>query len=119
MDLIEVSTGLKKSQDKRMVASKEKCGKKHQDTSEIGETIAKRASVFNSIRMVINMKVCGLWTKNMGKVPTGETNQVNLEENILVIGSKTKSMVEEHSSLKTATDMMVIGSMVCHKVRVE
>lgn len=77
MDLIEVCTGLRKSQNKRMVVSKEKCGKKLQDISETGETTVKKDLVFNSIRMVINMKECGQWTKNMVKALIGEMSQAS------------------------------------------
>jgi len=38
----------------------------------IGETTVKKDSVFNSTKMEINMKECGLWIKNMDKVLTGE-----------------------------------------------
>jgi hypothetical protein len=119
MVLIEVFTGLKRSQSKKMAVLKEKCGKKLQDILVIGEITAKRVSVFNSIKMEINMKACGQWIKNMVRVLTGEMKLESLEGNIQEIGSKIKSTVVEPSSLRIVIDMMVIGLMVCHRVKVE
>jgi len=119
MDHIEVYTGSKRSQSKKMVQFKEKCGLSLQDILVTGETTAKKDSVFNSIRMEISTKVCGQWIRNMVKVPTGEMKIASLEENIPEIGSKIRSMVEELSSSKTLIGTMDIGSMVCHKEKVE
>ena len=113
------STGLRKRQDKKMELLKEKCGKKARDTSETGETIAKKDLVFNSILMEINMKECGPWIKSMDKELTGEMKAVSYEENILVIGSKIKNMEEVLSFLKIATVMTVIGLTECPKEKVE
>lgn len=63
------------------------------------------------------MKVCGQWIKNMDRAPIGDKKIQNSEENTQVIGSKTRSMVEEPFSLKMVIDTMVIGSMVCLKVK--
>ena len=73
MDLTEVFIGLKRSQNKKMGQLKEKCGLSHQGTLEIGETTAKKASVFSSIKMETSTKVCEQRTKNTVKAPTGET----------------------------------------------
>jgi len=119
MDLIEVFTGLKRSQNKKMDQLKEKCGLNHLDILVTGETIARKDSVFNSTRMEISMKECGLWIKNMVKALTGETKIASLEENTQVTGLKIRSMEEAPSSSKIAIDTMDIGSMVCHKEKEE
>ena len=92
-----------------MEVSKEKCGRAHQDISAIGETIAKKDSVFNSTRTETNMKVCGPWIKNMVKALTGEMMEESSEENTQEIGLKTKSMEEELSTSKIVTGTMDIG----------
>jgi hypothetical protein len=117
--LIDLSTGLRKSQNRRMELLKEKCGKAHPDILEIGEITAKKDSVSNSTLKEINTKVCGQWIKNMAKEHTGDMNMASLEENIPVIGSKIRSTEEVHSSLRTVIVMMDIGSMACHKVKEE
>jgi len=119
MDLIEVYTGSKRSQDKKMDLLKVKFGPNHQGILVTGEITARKDSVYNSIRTVISMKECGQWTRNMVKVLTGEMKIANLEENIPEIGSKIKSMVEVPSSLRIVIDTMVTGSTVCHKEREE
>tara|TARA_B110000285_G_scaffold219901_1_gene271029 strand:+ start:241 stop:549 length:309 start_codon:yes stop_codon:yes gene_type:complete len=102
-----------------MEALKEKCGLDHQDILVTGEITVKKDSESNFIRTEINMKVCGLWTRNMVKVLIGEMTPINSEESTLVIGSKIKNMEEEHSSSKIVIDTMDIGSTVCHKEKVE
>lgn len=92
-----------------MVHLKEKCGKMHPDILATGEIIVRKVLVFSFIRMVINMKACGLWIKNMGKELIGEVKVQNYEENILEIGLKIKSTVGVHSFLKTVIVMMDIG----------
>jgi len=108
-DLTDLSTGLRKSQSRRMELSKEKNGRAHPAILEIGEIIARKDLVSNSILKEINMKVCGQWIKNMAKEHTGDMKLVNSEENIQVIGLKTKSTEEEHSSLRTVIVMMDTG----------
>ena len=71
------STGSKRSQDKKMEASRERCGKKLVDILVTGEITARKASAYNSTRMVTNTRVCGLWTKSTVKVPTGVTKTKN------------------------------------------
>jgi len=106
---IEVYTGLKRSQNKKMVALKVKCGKRPLDISVIGETTAKKDLASNSIKTEINMKECGQWTKNMVRAHTGEMKTESLEGNILEIGLKIRNTVVVHSSLRIVIDMMVIG----------
>jgi len=117
--LIDLSIGLKKSQSRRMELLKEKNGKAHPGILEIGEIIAKKDSESNSTLKEINTKACGQWIKNMAKEHTGDMKLASLEENILVIGSKIRSMEEAHSSLRTVIVMTDIGSMECHKVKEE
>ena len=71
-DHIEVCTGLRRSQDKKMEASKERCGLGHPGILVTGEIIVKKDLEYSSIRMETSMKVCGLWIRSMGKVHTGE-----------------------------------------------
>jgi hypothetical protein len=92
-----------------MVLLKEKCGKMHPDILVTGEIIVRKVLVFSFIRMVINMKACGLWIKNMGKELIGEVKVQNYEENIQEIGLKIKSTVEVHFFLKTVIVTMDIG----------
>jgi hypothetical protein len=109
MDHIEVYTGLRRSQSKKMAALKAKCGKRPQDILVIGGITARRVSVFNSIKMEINMKECGQWTRSMARAHTGEMRMESSEENTPEIGSKIRSMVVVPSSLRIVIDMMVIG----------
>lgn len=102
-----------------MVASKERCGRAPQDTSETGEITARRDLVSNSIKTETSMKECGLWIRSMDREHTGEMTVASSEENIQVIGLRTKSMAGELSISRIVIDMMDIGSTVCHKVRVE
>ncbi len=119
MDHIEVYTGSKRSQSRKMVQFKEKSGLSLQDILVTGETIAKKDLVFNSTRMETSTKVCGQWIRNMVKVLTGEMTPISLEENILAIGSRIRSMEEALSSLRIVIGMMDIGSMECHKEKEE
>jgi len=109
MGHIEVYTGLKRSQNKKTVALREKCGKRPLDILVIGEITARRVSVSNSIKMEINMKECGQWTRSMARAHTGEMRMESSEENTPEIGSKIRSMVVVPSSLRIVIDMMVIG----------
>ena len=119
MGLIEVCTGLKRSQDKKMVRSKAKYGRPLAGILETGETTARKGSVFSSTRMATSMRACGPWTKSMDKVHTGEMRIASLGESIPVIGSRIKSMVEVLSSSRTAIDTMDTGSMECLKEKEE
>jgi hypothetical protein len=60
-----------------MAPLKEKCGRKHKDTLEIGEIIAKKDLVFNFIQTVTNMKECGQWIESTDKAPIGEMKAGN------------------------------------------
>ena len=106
---IEVYTGLRRSQNKKMAALRVKCGKRPLDILVIGEITARRVSVSNSIKTEINMKECGLWTRNMVRAHTGEMKTESSEENIPEIGLKIRNMVVVPSSLRIVIDMMVIG----------
>lgn len=115
----EVCTGSRRSLDRKTAASKERCGLVLQDILGTGEIIVRRVLEYSFIRMVTNMKVCGPWIKSMVRVPTGETTQINSDVSTLVIGLKTKNMVEEPFSLRILTVTMVTGSMECLKAKVE
>lgn len=119
MGHIEVYTGLKRSQDKKMAPLRVKSGRPPVGTSETGETTARRDLVFSSTRMVTSMRVCGPWTRSMDKVLTGEMRITSLGENIPAIGSRIKSTAEVLSFSKTAIDTMDTGSMECLKEREE
>ena len=71
MDLTGVSIGSKRSQDKKMEASKVRSGPGPTDTLVTGETTARRALVSNSTRTETSTRACGPWTRNMVRVPTG------------------------------------------------
>ena len=62
---------VRKRRDRKMEALKVKSGRMLLDTSVIGRITARRASEFSSTRMETSTRVCGLLTKDMGKVPTG------------------------------------------------
>ena len=116
---IEVCTGLRRSQDKRMAPSRVKSGRPQAGTLVTGETTARRDSVFSSTRMVTSMRACGPWTRSMDRVLTGEMRIASSGESIPVIGSRIKSMAEVLSSSRTAIDTMDTGSMECLKEREE
>ena len=69
---IDQYTGLKRSQDKKMEASKERCGLALPDILVIGETTAKKVLVFSFTKITTNTKACGPWIRNMDKEHTGE-----------------------------------------------
>ena len=94
----EVYIGSRKSNDKKMVASKARSGNPPLAISVTGETTARKVLVFNFTKMATSTKVCGPWTKSTVKAPTGEMKTPSSGENTLVIGLKTKSMEEAHSS---------------------
>ena len=77
MVLIELFTGSKRSQSRRTAPSRVKCGRSPVGILVTGETIAKKVSVFNSTKMVISTKVCGLSTRSTARVTTGEMKMVN------------------------------------------
>jgi hypothetical protein len=77
MVLTELFTGSKRSQSKKMVLSRVKCGKSPAGILVIGGTIAKRVSVSNTTKMVTNTKVCGPSIRNMVKVTTGGMKEAN------------------------------------------
>lgn len=72
MDLIDQSTGLRKSQDKKMEASRERSGHPLRGISVTGLITARRALVSSSSRMETSMKACGQWIRSMGKALTGD-----------------------------------------------
>jgi len=69
--------------------------------------------------MVINMKECGLWIKNMGRGLIGQVKVQNYEENIQEIGLRIKSTAEGHYFLNMVIVMKDIGYIACHKARGE
>lgn len=109
MDLIDRFTGLRKSQDKKMEASKEKNGQVHPGISETGLITVRRVSEFNSSITVISTKECGPWIRSMVKAHTGDLTVVSSEENTQAIGLRTRSTAEVHSSSKTQTGTMDTG----------
>jgi hypothetical protein len=92
-----------------MVLLKEKCGKMHPDILATGEIIVRKVLECNFIRMVISMKACGLWIKNMGRELIGEVKVQNYEESIQAIGLRIKSMAEAHFFSKIVIVMTDIG----------
>jgi hypothetical protein len=102
-----------------MEVLREKNGNKLLVILEIGRIIGRMDSVFNSIRMEINTKECGIEIKDTVKVLTGETKAESFEENILEIGSKTRNTAEAHFSIRMEIGTMDTGLMECLKGRAE
>jgi hypothetical protein len=117
MVLIEQSTGSKRSQSKRMAPSKVSLGRSPADILVTGGIIAKKVLVFNFIKMVTNMKACGLLIKNMVKVIIGAMKMANSEESTQEIGSRINNTEEAPFSSKMATVTMDTGSTECLKVK--
>ena len=92
-----------------MALLKEKCGKMHPDILVTGEIIVRKVLGFSFIRILINMKACGQWIRNMARGLIGGVKEINYEESIQVIGLKIKNTVGEPFFSKIAIDMMDIG----------
>ena len=92
-----------------MALLKEKCGKMHPDILVTGEIIVRKVLGFSFIRILINMKACGQWIRNMARGLIGGVKEINYEESIQVIGLKIKNTVGVPSFSKIAIDMMDIG----------
>ena len=92
-----------------MAHLKEKCGKMHPDILATGEIIVRKVLGFSFIRILINMKACGQWIRNMARGLIGGVKEINYEESIQAIGLKIKNTVEAPSFSKIAIDMMDIG----------
>ena len=119
MDRIARYIGLKRSQSKRMELSRARCGKAHLVILVTGAITVRKGSVSSSTLKATNTRACGPWTRSMARVRIGVMKEVNSDVNTQVIGLKTKSMEEAHSSLRIAIGMMAIGSTVCHKEKEE
>jgi hypothetical protein len=119
MERTEPFFGFKNKKLKKMAQLKVTNGYPLQNTLVIGVIIAKKASESSITRMVINTKVCGQLTSATVRELTGRMKTKNSDVSILATGSKTRSMAVAHFSTKMVTAMMVIGSMDCHKERVE
>ena len=118
MEPTEASTGSRKRSDRRMEASKVRCGSHLRSTSVTGATTARKALEFSSTRMEINMKVCGPWIRGMAKERTGKMRVQNCDVNTQAIGTKIKSTEEVLSSTKMEIDTMATGSTDSLKVKV-
>ena len=92
-----------------MALLKEKCGKMHPDILVTGEIIVRKVLGFSFIRILINMKACGQWIRNMARGLIGGVKEINYEESIQAIGLKIKNTVGAPSFSKIAIDMMDIG----------
>lgn len=77
MVLIELFIGLKRSQNKKTALLRVKCGKSPADILVTGGIIAKKVLVFNSIKMVTNMKECGPSIRNTDKAIIGGMKMAN------------------------------------------
>ena len=102
-----------------MEVSRERSGNMLLVTLATGKIIKRTASVFTSIRTETSMRVSGKEINATDKVHTGGMKLENCVVNTPVIGSKTKSMAEVHSSIKTVIVMMATGLLVCLKVKEE
>ena len=92
-----------------MALLKEKCGKMHPDILVTGEIIVRKVLESSFIRILISMKACGLWIRNMARGLIGGVKEINYEGSIQVIGLKIKNTVGALSFSKIAIDMMDIG----------
>lgn len=101
-----------------MEALREKNGNMLLAISATGKTIRRTVSASSFIKTATSMRVSGREIRDMDRELTGETKVVNLEENTLEIGLKIRNMVEELSSTKMETVMMVIGWLECLKEKV-
>lgn len=84
-----------------MAQSKEKSGRIQPATSETGAITAKKASVFNIIKMETNTKECGPSIRSTAKEHNGETTLESLDVNTLETGMKTDATAVEHSFIPT------------------
>ena len=81
----------------------------HPDILVTGEIIVRKVLGFSFIRILINMKACGQWIRNMARGLIGGVKEINYEESIQAIGLKIKNTVGVPSFSKIAIDMMDIG----------
>jgi hypothetical protein len=119
MELTELFSGFRNKRQKRMVQLRETNGLAQVSTWETGVITVKKALVFSTIRMGINMKACGHSINVMVKELTGVWKTKNSDVNILVIGLKTRNMAEELSFTKMETATTVTGLMAYLRVKVE
>jgi hypothetical protein len=119
MELTELFSGFRNKRQKRMVQLRETNGLAQVSTWETGAITVKKALVFSTIRMGINMKACGHSINVMVKELIGVWKTKNLDVNILVIGLKTRSMAEELSFTKMETATTGTGLMAYLRVKVE
>ena len=114
----EVSIGSRKSNDKKMAASREKSGSRLHATSVTGEITARKASESSSIRMATNTKACGSAIKDTARELTGRTRAANSVESTPATGMKTRNMAEVPSSTRVETGTMATGSTACRREKV-
>ena len=119
MALTDPSTGLRRSRDKKMEASRARNGSMPLATLAIGRTIRKTVSAYTSTRTGISMRGFGKETSVMVREHIGETKAASFVANTPEIGSRIRSMAEAPSSTRTETVMMATGLPACLKVRAE
>jgi len=73
MVLIGQFIGLRRRKSKKTELSREKSGWPQQNTLEIGKKTWSKDLEFKFTKMMINMKVCGNKTNDMGRELTGNT----------------------------------------------
>lgn len=119
MVLIAQFTGLRRSRDKRMEASRERNGCTHPDTLATGRKTRKMVSAFNSITMATSTKDCGKETSAMVRELTGAMKLESFVVSTQETGMKTRSMAEVLSSTRTGTDTTDTGSRECLRAKAE
>ena len=119
MVLIAQYTGLRRSRDKKMEASRERNGCTHPDTLVTGRKTRKTVSAFNSTIMATSTKDCGKETSATGRELTGAMKLANCVASIQVTGTKIRNTVAALSSIRTATDTTATGSPECLKEKAE
>lgn len=118
MGLIELFFGFKNRRRKKMVLLKVISGLDLLSMLVTGVITANKALVFNTTRVVINMKECGHLISVMGREPSGEWKTKSLDVSILAIGLKIRSMVVVHFSIRMVIDTTDTGLTECHKAKV-
>jgi hypothetical protein len=112
-------TGLRRSRDKKMEASRERNGCTHPDTSETGRKTRKMVLAFNFTTTATSTKDCGKETSAMARVPTGATKLVSFAVSTQETGMKIRNTAEVLSSTKMGTDTTDTGSRGCLRAKEE
>ena len=95
---IALFTGLRRSRDKKMEASRERNGCTHPDTSETGRKTRKMVLAFNFTTMATSTKDCGKEISAMARVLTGATKLASFAVSTQETGMKIRNTAEVMST---------------------